>query len=97
MLCKPTVALVDGALGCIAISGFSKDVVVGEVLMVKSNGAEHDTVRVHAGVTAGITPVQENKQHSKNLYLALCFECVCAQHKHAAYKNFVCKKHLLRI
>lgn len=92
VLCKLTVALVDGALGCIAISGFSKDIVVGEVLMVKSNRAEHDTVRVHTGVTAGITPGQENEQHSKNLYLPHCFECVCAQHKHAACKKLCLQK-----
>ena len=50
-VCRPTVALVYGALGCMTISGLREDVVVCVVLMLESNRAEYNTVRLHTGAT----------------------------------------------
>lgn len=55
--CKPTVALVYGALGCMTISGFREDIVACVVLMLESNRAEHSTVRLLTGASEGMTPV----------------------------------------
>lgn len=44
---KPTVALVYGALGCIAVGGFRKDIVVCGTLMLWYHRA---AVRLHTGM-----------------------------------------------
>lgn len=48
-ICKPTVALVYGALGCMAVGGFGEDFVVS--VAVELHGDEQSAVVLHAGAS----------------------------------------------
>lgn len=52
-ICKPTVALVDGTLGCMTVGGFGEDVTVSKAVMLEPRGAEN-RVGLHTGTPKGM-------------------------------------------
>lgn len=58
----PTVELVYGAPGCMAICEVREDVVAGVVWMLEFHRAECNTVLLHAGEPGRMSPVSENAE-----------------------------------